>query len=90
VNRVLAEKCSVSNLEVGICDSSSNEITWVLCNAFPQFDASGQIEKVIVGILDVTSNKKDIPFDAIIGNANDIILVTEAAQIEGNGPRIVS
>ena len=89
VNRVLSEKCALSNIEVGICDSSTDQITWVLCNAFPQFGSSGDIIKVVVGFLDITSNKTAIPFEAIVANANDVILVTEASPIDGNGPRIV-
>jgi len=88
VSRVIAEKSALSNLELGVCDSSSDKITWVICNAFPQLNAAGEIEKVVVGFLDISSRKTDISFDAIVANSNDVILVTEAQPIDGDGPRI--
>ena len=89
VNRVLSEKGPIFNLEVGICDSTKDQVTWVLCNAYPQCDSSGNIIKVIVSFIDISSKKTDIPFEAIVANANDVILVTEATPLKGNGPRIV-
>lgn len=89
VNRVLSEKEPICNLEVGISDSTYDRVTWVLCNAYPQFDSSGNIAKIIVGFIDISSQKSDIPFEAIIANANDVILVTDATPVRGDGPRIV-
>ena len=89
VNRVLTEKQPINNIEIGICDSSTDQVTWVLCNAYPQLDDNGDVEEVVVSFLDITNKKTDIPFEAIVANANDIIVVTEASPIEGNGPRIV-
>lgn len=89
VNRVLSEKEPICNFEVGISDSTYDRVTWVLCNAYPQFDSSGNIAKIIVGFIDISSQKSDIPFEAIIANANDVILVTDATPVRGDGPRIV-
>jgi diguanylate cyclase (GGDEF)-like protein/PAS domain S-box-containing protein len=42
-----------------------------------------------VSFLDISSTKTGIPFEAIVANANDVILVTDAKTIDGIGPRIV-
>jgi diguanylate cyclase (GGDEF)-like protein/PAS domain S-box-containing protein len=89
VNRVLAERRAVSNVEIGICDDSTEHITWVICNAFPQFGPAGGVSSVVVGLSDISSKKTDIPFEAIVANANDIILITRADVREGHGPQIV-
>lgn len=89
VNQVLRLKQAVANIEVGICDSSTDDVTWVLCNAYPQFDEEGNIEEIVVGFIDISSRKKEIPFEAIVTHANDVILVTEANKLDGDGPRIV-
>ena len=89
VNKVLASKSSISNMEIGICDSSRDGITWVLCNAYPQFDLHGDISKVVVGLLDISDRKNDIPFAAIVAHANDVILITEAQPADGGDHRIV-
>ena len=44
VNRVIKTKTPITNLEVGILDSSSDQVTWVLCNAFPEFNDQQQIK----------------------------------------------
>jgi len=89
VNQVLASKRSIANMEIGICDSSRDGITWVLCNAYPQFDLHGDICKVVVGLLDISDRKNDIPFAAIVAHANDIILITDARPTENGDYRIV-
>ncbi|WP_430461053.1 sensor domain-containing diguanylate cyclase [Thalassolituus sp. LLYu03] len=89
VNRVLASKTPLPATEIGICDSSTSDITWVLCNAYPQFTASGDIEKVVVGLLDISAQKTNIPFEAIVAKANDVIVVTSARQSDDTPPQIV-
>lgn len=89
VNRVLSEERSVLNVEVGICDSSSDEVTWVLCNASPYFSDKGSIEYVVVSFIDITSLKSGISFESVVANSNDVVVITEAKPIDGVGPRIV-
>lgn len=88
VNRVLSDKCTLSNIEIGICDRTTDRITWVLCNAYPQFDSSGEVSEVVVGLLNISAMKTSIPFDAIVAHANDVILITEANAEDGD-PQIV-
>ena len=89
VSRVISTGQDISNIEVGICDSSSDAITWVLCNAYPELDENGEILQVVVTFIDITRQKKDIPFEDIVELASDAILVTEAYPTTGEGPRIV-
>tara|TARA_R110000744_G_scaffold37249_2_gene85463 strand:- start:11190 stop:12467 length:1278 start_codon:yes stop_codon:yes gene_type:complete len=89
VNRVIKTKAPITNLEVGILDSSSEKVTWVICNAFPEFDELHQITQIVVSFLDITRQKKVIPFEDIVELANDVIVVTEAAPYQDKGPKIV-
>jgi diguanylate cyclase (GGDEF)-like protein/PAS domain S-box-containing protein len=89
VNRVISSKQSVDNLEIGINDSSTAQVTWVLCNAYPEFDLQGKILHVVVTFHDITEQKKAISFESIVELANDIVIVTEASPIEDDGPKIV-
>ena len=89
VNRVVSSNKAISNMEIGICDSSSNEITWVLCSAYPQRSETDEIEKIIVSFLDITETKLDIPFESIVANANDIIVITKPNAINKESFEIV-
>jgi diguanylate cyclase (GGDEF)-like protein/PAS domain S-box-containing protein len=89
VNLVIGTQAPVSNLEVGILDGSTEKITWVLCSAYPEFDEQQQISQVIVSFLDITRQKKTIPFEDIVELANDVIVVTDATTIAEDGPKIV-
>ncbi|MFT4787958.1 MAG: diguanylate cyclase (GGDEF)-like protein/PAS domain S-box-containing protein [Paraglaciecola sp.] len=89
VNRILANHKSLSNLEAGISDSTTDDVTWVLCNAYPEFDQAQKLKRIIVTLIDITHQKKDIPFESIVELANDIIMVTDADTITGDGPKIV-
>lgn len=89
VNQVAATQAPITNLEVGILDSSSNKVTWVLCNAYPEFDEQNHISQIIVTFIDITHQKQQISFEAIVELASDIVVVTEASPITDEGPRIV-
>ena len=43
----------------------------------------------MVSFLDITRQKKIIPFEDIVELANDIIVVTDATPIVEDGPKIV-
>lgn len=89
VNLVIKSKKPISNIELGICDGSCEEITWVLCNAYPEFDENNNLAEVVTTFIDITHQKQTIPFKEIVELANDVILVTEADPIIENGPKIV-
>lgn len=89
VSIVIETQKPLMNLEIGICDSSSDEITWVLCNAYPEFDEQNNIAEIVVTFIDITHQKQAIPFKEIVELASDVILVTEASPITNDGPKIV-
>lgn len=89
VNRVISEGVAVTNQVLGIMDSGSESVTWVLVNVYPERDPSGAVSKVVASFIDITSEKQDIPFEQIVTYANDPVIVTEAEPVVGDGPRIV-
>ncbi len=86
VNLVLARKAAVSDCVVGVMDGSSTDVTWVMVNAYPELNVEGNIEQVIVSFVDITQTHDDIPFDAIVELASDIIVITKA---DPHAPEIV-
>ena len=90
VNKVLATQSELINYVIGINDIQWEGITWVQVNAYPVFDDYQQIQQVAITMTDITQHRQDIPFEAIVSNANDVVLVTEAQNIEGpEHPKIV-
>lgn len=89
VNRVIDTKAPITNIEVGVLDSSSDKVTWLLCNAYPELDEQQEINQIVVSFIDITRQKKIIPFEDIVELANDIIVVTEAKPFREDGPKIV-
>jgi diguanylate cyclase (GGDEF)-like protein/PAS domain S-box-containing protein len=88
VNIILESGEPLRNMEIGISKKSSQEIIWTICNGYPQKNNS-HIEKIIITYKDISAQKSAIPFEEIVNQANDIILVTEADPLEVPGPRIV-
>ncbi|MBT1451475.1 diguanylate cyclase [Glaciecola sp. XM2] len=89
VNRVIASKQSVSNLEIGIADQSTDSISWMLCNAHPQFDQNNEIAYIVVDFIDITKQKEEIPYKDIVERAGDAIIVTDANYQREQKPKIV-
>jgi len=58
VNRVLSSGKAVRDLVAGINRPSVRDLVWVMVNAFPLFDESGRISRVIVAFTDITLMKK--------------------------------
>jgi len=86
VNRVLATQQSISGQVIGIIDEVSPVPTWVLVSAYID---QGDIEQhVIVTFTDI-SDRLNINFSRIVDLANDIVIVTEAENLDFPGPRIV-
>ncbi|MEL6765237.1 MAG: diguanylate cyclase, partial [Cyanobacteria bacterium J06607_6] len=57
VSRVLTNQKPLYNCVIGIQSVHSSDITWVLINAFPTFDASGQLQQIVVTFTDITDRK---------------------------------
>jgi PAS domain S-box-containing protein len=58
VNRVLSTQKALLNEIIGIFRAKTNDIAWVLVNALPVFEESGQIDRVIISFVDITKRKK--------------------------------
>lgn len=88
VNRVVRSKSALKGLQVGIFDSSKH-VTWLNCHAYPEFDADGEVDRVVVNFIDITSQKEAIPFKEIVTLSSDAILVTESTTIDKPEPKII-
>lgn len=88
VSQVVTSGAPVSNMEIGIIDSRG-DITWVMINAYPERDAQGGIDRVVVTFIDITDSRRDIPFEQVVAFADDAVVVTEASPLDDSGPRIV-
>ncbi|MBI1293976.1 PAS domain-containing protein [bacterium] len=54
VMQVLTNKTPTENFVLGIKRPSTQDVVWVMVNAFPEFNASGNIIQVVVTFVDVT------------------------------------
>lgn len=86
VSLVLASETPLIGYVAGIMDGSSTRVTWVMANAYPERNASGLVERVVVTFVDISQTYNEIPFDSIIELANDVIVITTADPLE---PEIV-
>ena len=57
VNQVIATGRMVKNFVMGIARGSSGEYTWVLVNAYPQFDDGKLLRQVVVTFADISNLK---------------------------------
>jgi PAS domain S-box-containing protein len=57
VNKVIATQQQFTDFILGIHKPDKNEIAWVLVNAIPVFEQSGNIDQVIVTFMDITQQK---------------------------------
>ena len=80
VQQVLSTLQPVMNFELGICDSSVEQVTWVQCNAYPEVDNQQHLKQIVVSFVDITHKKDDIPFDRLVEIANDSVVITTASS----------
>ncbi|MBV1909508.1 MAG: diguanylate cyclase [Kangiellaceae bacterium] len=79
----------IKDKEYGISDETDEKVTWVLVNAYPEFDSDRKIKQVVVTFVDFSYQDKEIPFHEIVRYANDVIMVTDAQSKSVGGPFIV-
>jgi len=58
VNQVLSAGRALSSLFIGVRRPGHAEPVWLLCNAYPVRDASGELLQVVVTFIDVTERKQ--------------------------------
>jgi signal transduction histidine kinase/CheY-like chemotaxis protein len=57
VSRVIASGESLQNLVLGVNRSNKTQREWLLVSAFPELDASGALQQVVVNFYDITQRK---------------------------------
>ncbi len=55
---VLATKQPVQGQVIGVCRRGSTAVIWTLLDAIPEFDAAGEISRVIVSVTDITEQRR--------------------------------
>lgn len=58
VNQVLATHQPLTNLTLGIHRPDREGLTWVQCNAHPDWDVNGKLQQVVVSFADITARKQ--------------------------------
>jgi diguanylate cyclase (GGDEF)-like protein/PAS domain S-box-containing protein len=87
--QVLHNKSAIDNFEFGIYNPEKNDYTWLLSNAYPDLNKHGEVTQIIVTFTNVSDQKEAIPFEQIVHNANDIVVVTKAEKLRNGGPEII-
>ena len=57
VNRAVAERKPVLNLEFGNQRVSDGQLTWLMCSAFPVLNAAGEVTEVLTSFTEITDLK---------------------------------
>ncbi|MFC5478400.1 EAL domain-containing protein [Massilia suwonensis] len=57
VNQVLATREPVSDMIVGVPATPPGPVRWLICNAYPELDPEGRVERVVVCFTDCTKLK---------------------------------
>lgn len=89
VNKVKRFHSPLSNEVLGVVDGSLN-VSWFLVNAYMEFDEAEQEGFIVVTFNDITQDKFLFSCQTILDNTQDIVIVTEAENVEYPlGPKIV-
>jgi PAS domain S-box-containing protein len=70
VHCVIANKKPLREKVLGIHRPETNDLVWVLINAFPEFEPDGAIQQVVVTFIDITKRKQA---EEALHLANDIV-----------------
>ncbi|ABC27279.1 Response regulator containing a CheY-like receiver domain and a GGDEF domain [Hahella chejuensis KCTC 2396] len=90
VNKVKRMKHHLSNEVIGVIDGSKEDVSWFMINAYHEGEAGSDDCFIIVTFSDVSDSKKLFSFQDIVENTQDVVIVTEAGEIDyPTGPKIV-
>lgn len=83
VNRVLSTRQPVRDRVCGINHLRTGDCRWVLVNAYPEFRADAELERVVVTFVDITAGRRlqeleRIRLDAAVEAIGDSLLITDA------------
>lgn len=89
VNLVKRNRERVKNKIVGVIDSTKDEISWLLINAYYE-GLDEKNEFIVVTMTDISDSKQRFSFRDIVENTQDMVVVTDAKNIVyPDGPKIV-
>ncbi|MDI5894952.1 PAS domain S-box protein [Flavobacterium algoritolerans] len=57
VNQIVANKKAIKNLKVGVNRPINKDVVWLLINGFPDIDANGTINEIVISFIDITEQK---------------------------------
>lgn len=90
VNKVRSTKDRLENDIIGVIDSSRADISWFLLNAYAEGEPGSESCFIVVTFNDITETKHLFSFQQIVENTQDIVIVTDARDINApTGPKIV-
>ncbi|WDE09698.1 diguanylate cyclase [Thalassomonas haliotis] len=90
VNKVKHLQERVSNEIIGVIDSSRDDISWFMINAYYEGDAGQDNSFIVVTFNDISDSKQLFSFHDIVENIQDMVIVTEAKDIGyPTGPKII-
>ncbi|WP_283786807.1 diguanylate cyclase [Bermanella sp. WJH001] len=89
VNKVKRTRERLSNEVLGVIDSSCEDITWFMVNAY--YEGNETDDKfIVVTFSDISDSKQSFSFEEVVENTQDIVVITEASHIKyPAGPKIV-
>lgn len=90
VSLVKRFKAPLNNEVLGVTDSKNEEPSWFMVNAYPELSNNLEESFLVVTFNDISEQKNLFSYSAIVDNAIDVIIVTEADSIDAPlSPRIV-
>tara|TARA_R110001592_G_scaffold103298_2_gene291137 strand:+ start:3770 stop:5092 length:1323 start_codon:yes stop_codon:yes gene_type:complete len=90
VNKSKNSPLALRSEVIGLVDSSSPKITWLMVNAYKEFELDNEDGFIVVTFNDISEEKKQFSFHQLLENTQDIVIVTEADNIDSPlGPKIV-
>lgn len=87
---VINRKQSLYNRILGVVDSRHHDISWFNLNAYYEGNIEDACGFVVVSFFDISDQKKLFSFEDILHNTQDIVIVTDALNIDRPlGPKII-
>ncbi len=88
VSKVKQFQGRLENEIIGVIDSINPNISWFLVNAYAEGEQNNKF--IVVTFNDITETKHMFSFQEIVESTQDIVIVTEAGNIDApTGPKIV-
>lgn len=92
VYRVMRNGNSLKNQVVGIIDPQDSKVRWFSVDAYPESQGDGvdNTSFIVVYFFDITQKIREFSFKDIVHHAQDMIIVTEANEIDAPfAPKII-